>query len=348
MSVEDVCVGGDDSGQQAGVDLDSVLVAAPFGVDRCDGDLVAPCADQAPSFIRDDDPPLVVDRLDGEVVLRERHDAEEQDPTMDFVTGAPRPVDALRGREAEHPGRDVDEGVGGLCGGPDDVCWGVEGAGDRDGVHASNMRILLVSRNSHFARSAEPRKRPSQARSRETVGRILDEAARLFDVDDYRNITTNHVAAAAGISVGSLYQYFPNKDALLVGLADRHLEEVTPRLVELAEELRAQAPPVDVVCARFVTEVADLNASSRLHSLLWAAPRTQALIDRLAALEKALIAEVAWHLQRFGHSSDLAPIRARILVTAIDAAVHDLDPGSDRHVQVEELIRLAVLYATAS
>lgn len=209
------------------------------------------------------------------------------------------------------------------------------------------MRVLLVFGNSHSAVSAEPRKRPKQARSREMVERILDEAARLFDEVGYHATSTNHVAEAAGISIGSLYQYFPNKDSLLVGLAERHLEEATTRLADLAEELRAQAPPADVVCTRMITAVADLNSSSGLHSLLWTAPRTPALIERLTWLDDVLIAEVVWHLDRFGHPPDLAPVRARILVTAIDAAVHAFGSDADRSVQVAELIRLAELYVAA-
>lgn len=204
-----------------------------------------------------------------------------------------------------------------------------------------------MSRNSHFARSSEPRKRPRQARSQATVERILDEAARLFDEVGYQEVTTNHVAEAAAVSVGSLYQYFPNKDALLVGLAERHLEEATPRLAALADELRREEPAAHDLCARFIAEIAALNSSSRLHPLLWAAPRTPALLDRLASLEDALTAEVTWHLERLGHSRDRAPVRARIVVAAIDAAVHTLDPNIDRSVQIDELVRLAERFIAA-
>lgn len=236
------------------------------------------------------------------------------------------------------------EGMRGPDGWPDDVGWSVERSRHGDGDHVSMMRVLLVFRNSHFAPSAEPRKRPSQARSRETVDRILGEAARLFDEFGYQGVTTNHVAEAAGVSVGSLYQYFPNKDSLLVGLAERHLEEATPRLTELADTLRVDAPAAHELCARFITEIAALNSTDRLHPLLWTAPRTPALIARLDSLVNALIAEVAWHLERLGHPPDLTPIRARILVTAIDAAIHDIDPDADRSLHVTELTRLAELF----
>ena len=210
------------------------------------------------------------------------------------------------------------------------------------------MRVLLVSRNSHIARSAEPRKRPRQQRSRELVAGILDEAARLFESLGYHDTTTNHVADAAGISIGSLYQYFPNKDALLVGLAERHLDEAEPRLAVLGERLRQQQPPVDELCRAFIVEVADLNRSARLHNLLWNAPRTAALADRLSRLDTALINDVAWHLRRVGHPAAMATLRARVLVTAIDSSIHNLEPGDDQAAQIDEVIRLATVYASAT
>ena len=210
------------------------------------------------------------------------------------------------------------------------------------------MRVLLVSRNSHFDRSAELRKRPRQQRSRDLVARILDEAARLFETLGYHDTTTNHVAEAAGVSIGSLYQYFPNKDALLVGLAERHLDEAEPRLVALAERLRDQRPSADELCRAFIVEVADLNRSARLHNLLWSAPRTAALVERLSRLDVALIADVAAHLRRLGHPAASAPLRARILVAAVDSGIHNLEPDIDQSDQIDELIRLATIYVSAS
>jgi AcrR family transcriptional regulator len=207
---------------------------------------------------------------------------------------------------------------------------------------------LLVSFNSHSTRSAEPRRRPRQQRSRELVARILDEAAHLFETLGYHDTTTNHVADAAGVSIGSLYQYFPNKDALLVGLAERHLDEAEPRLAALAEQLRQQQPSVGDLCRAFITEVADLNRSARLHHLLWNAPRTPALVERLARLDAALIADVAWHLGWLGHPAELAMLRARVLVTAIESSIHSIDPDEDQDEQIGELIRLATIYASAA
>lgn len=70
---------------------------------------------------------------------------------------------------------------------------------------------------------ADPRKQPKQARSRATVDRILEGAARVLAEEGYA-ATTDRIAAAAHVSVGSLYQYFPHKDAMILALATRHLE----------------------------------------------------------------------------------------------------------------------------
>ena len=72
--------------------------------------------------------------------------------------------------------------------------------------------------------SAEPRKPPSQARAKATVDAILDATARILAEDGFEAVNTNRVAEVAGVSVGSLYQYFPNKASLVGAVAVRHTE----------------------------------------------------------------------------------------------------------------------------
>ncbi|NBP26809.1 MAG: TetR/AcrR family transcriptional regulator [Betaproteobacteria bacterium] len=66
-----------------------------------------------------------------------------------------------------------------------------------------------------------PRKSPRQARSADTVETILAAATRVLECDSLAGFNTNRVAEVAGVSVGSLYQYFPNKSALIAALIDR-------------------------------------------------------------------------------------------------------------------------------
>lgn len=67
----------------------------------------------------------------------------------------------------------------------------------------------------------EPRKRPKQARSRATVDAILEGASQVLVDVGYAKMTTTRVAKRAGVSVGSLYQYFPSKEALIRALIER-------------------------------------------------------------------------------------------------------------------------------
>ena len=68
------------------------------------------------------------------------------------------------------------------------------------------------------------KKRPSQRRSQALVNRILDTAADILEEQGLRACTTNNIARRAATSVGSLYQYFPNRDSIMVALIDRETQ----------------------------------------------------------------------------------------------------------------------------
>lgn len=82
----------------------------------------------------------------------------------------------------------------------------------------------------------EPRKRPGQARSVETVAVILEAAARILEERGLGGYTTNAVAARAGVSIGSLYQYFPGKDALTAALLERETAVLLADIAEARQE----------------------------------------------------------------------------------------------------------------
>lgn len=74
------------------------------------------------------------------------------------------------------------------------------------------------------------RRVPRQARSRATMGFILETAARILREDGRAALTTNLVAERAGIGIGTLYGYFPDKEAILIALARRMIDEDTAAL----------------------------------------------------------------------------------------------------------------------
>jgi AcrR family transcriptional regulator len=73
-------------------------------------------------------------------------------------------------------------------------------------------------------------KTPVQRRSIATVEAILAGAAQVFEANGYGAGTTNRIAEASGVAIGTLYQYFPSKEALAVALLERHIEETLARL----------------------------------------------------------------------------------------------------------------------
>jgi AcrR family transcriptional regulator len=88
------------------------------------------------------------------------------------------------------------------------------------------------------------RKEPQQARSVATVEAILVATARVLTRDGYDHASTNKVAEEAGVSVGSLYQYFPSKEALVAALIDRHMAHMTALIETNIEALRDASLPV--------------------------------------------------------------------------------------------------------
>ena len=74
--------------------------------------------------------------------------------------------------------------------------------------------------------STKPRKLPQQDRSRVTVQAILEATTHILTEEGYEKANTNRIAERAGVSIGSLYQYFPNKESLLTALIEQHVNEM--------------------------------------------------------------------------------------------------------------------------
>ncbi|MGC2299153.1 MAG: TetR/AcrR family transcriptional regulator [Acidobacteriaceae bacterium] len=85
-------------------------------------------------------------------------------------------------------------------------------------------------------RRREVRRVPAQARAQVTVEAMLDAAIRLLKRRGAGSITTNRIAQTAGVSIGSVYQYFPNKRAIFVALHERHIRQVDKRMERCMRE----------------------------------------------------------------------------------------------------------------
>jgi AcrR family transcriptional regulator len=136
-----------------------------------------------------------------------------------------------------------------------------------------------------------PRKAPSQGRSRFTVQQIVEAAARVFEERGYAGATTNRIAERAGVSIGSLYQYFPNKESILAVLLEEHFKEGT-HAVEAVERHVAEEPHDLIgVLRHYVEDMVALHTKNpRLHHILLNEARWPPhLVVRLREIKRAAV-----------------------------------------------------------
>jgi AcrR family transcriptional regulator len=112
-----------------------------------------------------------------------------------------------------------------------------------------------------------PRKKPTQGRSKETVAVILTAAARVLERDGYARANVNRIAAEAGVSVGSLYQYFPTKEAIAAAVGRRLADTMRAVLRDGIADL-ALLPLDDAIGAVSLQTVRAFRVSPRLREVL--------------------------------------------------------------------------------
>lgn len=154
-----------------------------------------------------------------------------------------------------------------------------------------------------------PRKKPRQERSQATVDAILDATARVLCTTGYDRASTNRIALAAGVSVGSLYQYFPSKEALVAALAERHTEAMTSLVKRKLNEVSRM--PLDVAVRTMIRAMFDAHAvDPRLHKVLIEQVPRVGKLEKVVAVEE----EVGCLVQLF-----LEARRADLRRTDVDA-----------------------------
>lgn len=171
--------------------------------------------------------------------------------------------------------------------------------------------------------SLAPRKQPRQPRAQATVGAILRAAARLLCRDGYDKTNTNRIAEEAGVSIGSLYQYFPSKEALVAALVEEHAAKQMQLLAQAVVDLRDV--PLEDAVHRFIAAQLEAHAlEPELHRVLVEElPRT-AGFERLREMSSQ-----AQHLLLGYLEANRARIRPKdldvaafLLVHAVEAATH--------------------------
>ncbi|OBK33318.1 TetR family transcriptional regulator [Mycobacterium sp. 1245111.1] len=193
----------------------------------------------------------------------------------------------------------------------------------------------------------QPRKQPTQDRAAHTRQRILDAAAHIFGEYGYSAGTTNRIAECAEVSIGSLYQYFPNKDAILRALMEAHVDAGAELLGKrLAEGLPEQLDAALRVVVRATID--NHRDNPRLHRVLFEeAPRAPAFLARLHDLEESMVDATAGLLDSHSAVQANGRLSARVVVTTIESLVHRLiaspDPADPQQLE-DEIVSLLTRY----
>jgi len=201
----------------------------------------------------------------------------------------------------------------------------------------------------------QARKKPSQERSKQTVGAILTAAAQVFAELGYANTTTNHIAEHAGVSIGSLYQYFPSKDAILLSLAEMHVENAFAAVLKEVRDKRAA--PAGVLLRTLVDALLRAHLKEpRLHRVIFEEAhllqksfrrRLEELNERALQLARDIIEERCNEL-----AVDNPQMASFVVVQVLEGVTHATvlhHPEMIGHPEFrEELLRLLQSYLLGS
>jgi AcrR family transcriptional regulator len=168
-----------------------------------------------------------------------------------------------------------------------------------------------------------PRKQASQERSRATVDALVEATARILVREGFDKASTNRIAEAAGVSIGSLYQYYPSKEALVAAVIERHNRDLM-QIVRTALAEIADLPLAEAV-RRIVAAAVDAHRlDPRLHRVLAEQiPRTGRLAT-IEAFNREYFALFRGYLEQ--HKAKLRAVdlelAAFVCVTSIEALTH--------------------------
>jgi AcrR family transcriptional regulator len=198
-----------------------------------------------------------------------------------------------------------------------------------------------------------PRKSALQERSRLTVKSLLEATARILVREGYDKASTNRIAEVAGVSVGSLYQYFPSKEALVAALIDRHNQRVMQAVQgELAQAVNL---PLEQAVRKLVAVAVKAHRiDPKLHRVLAEQIPRVGRLEKVETFNRQNYALFAAYLERHRDEISAADLElaAFVCVTSIEALTHTAvlhhKIVSDEATQalVEATTRLVVGYLT--
>jgi AcrR family transcriptional regulator len=197
-----------------------------------------------------------------------------------------------------------------------------------------------------------PRKSASQKRSRLTVDVLLEATARVLVKEGYDRASTNRIADVAGVSIGSLYQYFPSKEALVAAVIDRHTEEM--RQLARGALIKVMMQPVDEAIRELVKLGIDSHrVNPKLHRALTEQVPRVGRLDNLQATIREAHALLRAYLDAHRAEIQVADVElaAFVCVTTVEALTHaaviyrpDVLSDEKANTFIDEVTRLVLRY----
>jgi AcrR family transcriptional regulator len=170
----------------------------------------------------------------------------------------------------------------------------------------------------------KPRKDASQERSRATVDALLEATARILVREGFDRASTNRIADVAGVSIGSLYQYFPNKEALVAAVVERHQQDIR-QVIQGELEKAAMLPIEQGVRMLVAVAVKSHRIAPKLHRVLAEQIPRVGTLEKVETFNRENFALFRSYLE--SRKSELRvknlELAAFLCVTSIEAVTHN-------------------------
>jgi len=181
---------------------------------------------------------------------------------------------------------------------------------------------------------------PRQKRAQHKVELILEAAMRLLDKGGFELLTTNAIAETAGVSIGTLYQYFPNKESILDALSGREVAELSERVIQALQNPALTSPRERIghILRAVTSAYGERRRVHRLvieYSFARGSNRIAPLIDRIVALLKSRDKTPLSEAEAF--------VLTNAFVGVMEATLLRPDLNSPKEAEIEDALARLVL-----
>lgn len=192
------------------------------------------------------------------------------------------------------------------------------------------------------------RRKPKQARAQDTVEVIFEATARILRKKGREALNTNYIAECAGISVGTLYQYFPDKESILIAIARRELEADYAAVIKAI--CAPTEPGADLVRLAIRALIAQFRRSREVRPIAIETLISEGYGDELATSVQKAAQMIGENEDRFlpGRADAVSPVSLFVITRAISgvlrSASQEQSPLLDSQEFEDELVKLVRAY----